>query len=122
MASLIDKVITKPDSGVPGECDEPVDKRWAEIRDLRKRYGRMRISAISIDHDAVNLSQMFAKLAFIPTRCEHTLHDNCLVMFGLSPLFDIIAEGEMVPEYVVECQNDADGNLESIKPCRKSSS
>lgn len=114
-----DKAIYIPSGGAPGDCAEPVDKRQVANQDLLRRAGRMRISDVCLELDTIHMSQMFAMLGFIPTRCEHMYSSSNFEVTGLSPLFDLLDVGECIPEYMIEMHADDQGNLDSIKPCRQ---
>jgi hypothetical protein len=64
-----------------------------------KRLGRFTISRPLIDKCPEFLAAMMAELLFLPLRTEALLESNVIEYFGISPEFEEIGYGTIVPEY-----------------------
>lgn len=67
--------------------------------DIRSRYGTFRISRELIHQTPEQVSDILAFMRFVPTRTECLFRENSIEYTGMSHIFPLLQDGEMVPEY-----------------------
>lgn len=85
-------------------------------------YNRNRCGKFRIDNKLMNdlwtLSQVLAKIEFVPFHVEYLYGRNCMEYTGHSPLFEK-AIGTCIPEYILTITTDKAGNVELVEATKK---
>jgi hypothetical protein len=77
---------------------------------MEKRFGKIRVSKGFMEQDVETVADIFSKVKAVVLWCEHDYANGVFNYQIYSPLFDVVREGYMVPEYefmvTVEWDND----------------
>ena len=67
-----------------------------------RRLGKISISREMIDHDLKDVIDVFAIMKLIPVRAEFMYCSNDVEYVAISERFEVVPEGNMIPEYAVD--------------------
>jgi len=77
---------------------------------MERRYGRVKVSDTFLWEYPEQCAAIFAKMQAVVLRCEFMFIENTFYYDMYSPLFDIIPEDVMIPDYRVNVTKHYDEN------------
>lgn len=79
-----------------------ISKNKEEDSIAATRIGKFQISSHIVKSSVFTMARVFQEMSFIPTNVNMCLSNNKYQYEGISPQFDIVKKGDLIPEYKVE--------------------
>lgn len=78
----------------------------------KRRYGCFYLHRLTIEDEPGFVTEVLAEMKFLPLRVESHYDRDAILYFGMSPRFDEINLGTVVPEYYLtfEAEYNAEEN------------
>lgn len=94
------------------KCQEELKRIQIKDNSLENRKGRFSIDLDLLKRNPDEMSAIFMMLAFVPFRAECIYINNTIEYQGLSYLFDIVPQHQIIPEYRIEITKSENGITE----------
>jgi hypothetical protein len=88
---------------------------------MKDRKGKFNIACSMVDEAPEAVADILQKLAFVPMRVEALPMQGVFEYAGLSPAFDEIEEGEVIPTYEISILWNDDGSVKTVVVDREGS-
>lgn len=72
-----------------------------------RRIGRFEVSGRCVNDTLEELQQILAYMKFVPLRVEFLFHKDVFDYIGISPLFENVEEGDVIPKYQLRISQNA---------------
>jgi len=82
-----------------------------------RRIGKFKIP-MHVLQDA-DTAAILGKLEFVPMHADMNSCEGEALYTGLSPMFDEVGIGNKIPDYIIICHKDGDGNVDKVEAVKE---
>lgn len=95
------------------ETIEAIEEGNKKKKKMEKRLGTIKVSGIMVEDNIEELAAIFAKMKSVVLHCENLYPNDIFTYILYSPMFDLVNEGQLIPEYDIQVSaiRNEDGDI-----------